>query len=100
MRVATRCSQNADAAAGIVRDELKLRKAANAKAEVPCAKCGTVFKVTKKNADARIHCESKHPKDTFAEYVLCSPCRREPKHRSLSVCPPPPPFTSTSPSEL
>ena len=61
--------QNEDAKNGIVRDELANRKAANAKPDVACKLCGTNFKVTKKNADARIHCDSKHPKSSFEEYV-------------------------------
>lgn len=59
--------QNADAANGIVRDELSIRKATLAKPDVNCAKCGLLFKVTKKNVDQRNHCDSKHPKETFAE---------------------------------
>jgi len=43
---------------------------ANAKLEVSCSQCGTIFKVTKKNVDARTHCDSKHPKNTFEEYVF------------------------------
>ena len=50
-----------------MRDELSVRKAALAKPDVNCAKCGLLFKVTKKNVDQRNHCESKHPKETFAE---------------------------------
>jgi len=38
-----------------------------AKADVSCAVCATVFKVTKKNVDARMHADSKHSKNTFEE---------------------------------
>mmetsp|Transcript_68312 Transcript_68312/g.154540 ORF Transcript_68312/g.154540 Transcript_68312/m.154540 type:complete len:122 (+) Transcript_68312:84-449(+) len=58
--------QNEDAKNGVVRDELSLRKAANAKPDVKCVFCGTIFKVTKKNVDQRNHVDSKHPKETFA----------------------------------
>mmetsp|Transcript_18002 Transcript_18002/g.53539 ORF Transcript_18002/g.53539 Transcript_18002/m.53539 type:complete len:142 (-) Transcript_18002:15-440(-) len=62
-----RREQAKDAKNGIIRDELTLRKAANAKADVLCKLCATSFKLTKKNVDARTHAESKHPGKTFAE---------------------------------
>ena len=63
--------QNEDAKNGIVRDELSLRKAANAKADVTCTVCAQTFQLTKKNVDPRNHADSKHSAKTFAE---CFPC--------------------------
>ena len=62
-----RREQAKDAKNGIVRDELALRKAANAKADVHCTVCAVAFKLTKRNVDQRAHVESKHPGKTFAE---------------------------------
>mmetsp|Transcript_83349 Transcript_83349/g.202101 ORF Transcript_83349/g.202101 Transcript_83349/m.202101 type:complete len:80 (+) Transcript_83349:65-304(+) len=59
--------QNANAKAGIVTDDAVLRKQAAAKEDIKCTICSTAFKVTKKNADQKIHAESKHPKSTFEE---------------------------------
>ena len=59
--------QARDAANGVVRDDKILRKLATAKQDVNCRICGTVFKLTKKNVDARQHTESKHPGKPFAE---------------------------------
>ena len=53
-----RREQAKDAKNGIVRDELALRKAANAKADVHCTVCAVAFKLTKKNVDQRTHVES------------------------------------------
>ena len=58
----------------MVRDELTLRKAANAKADVFCKLCQTSFKLTKKNVDARMHAESKHPGKSLDERAAAS-CR-------------------------
>uniref|UniRef100_A0A7S2H271 At2g23090-like zinc-binding domain-containing protein n=2 Tax=Octactis speculum TaxID=3111310 RepID=A0A7S2H271_9STRA len=57
--------QARDAKAGIIRDAGALRKKATAKKEEKCLLCGTIFKITKKNADARIHSDSKHPTSSF-----------------------------------
>ena len=62
-----RREQAKDAKNGVVRDELALRKAANAKADVHCTVCAVAFKLTKRNVDQRAHVESKHPGKTFAE---------------------------------
>mmetsp|Transcript_19516 Transcript_19516/g.60147 ORF Transcript_19516/g.60147 Transcript_19516/m.60147 type:complete len:134 (-) Transcript_19516:34-435(-) len=62
-----RRQQAEDAKNGVVRDELTLRKAANAKKDVQCKVCGATFKLTKKNADQRAHAASKHADKTFAE---------------------------------
>ena len=62
-----RRQQAEDAKNGVVRDELALRKAANAKADVHCTVCAVAFKLTKRNVDQRAHVESKHPGKTFAE---------------------------------
>mmetsp|Transcript_41431 Transcript_41431/g.79388 ORF Transcript_41431/g.79388 Transcript_41431/m.79388 type:complete len:80 (-) Transcript_41431:159-398(-) len=59
--------QNNNAKAGIVTDDKVLRKQATAKEECKCAICNLTFKVTKKNADQRIHAESKHPRNSLAE---------------------------------
>ena len=53
-----RREQAKDAKNGVVRDELALRKAANAKADVHCTVCAVAFKLTKKNVDQRTHVES------------------------------------------
>lgn len=58
--------QARDAANGIVRDELVKRKMETAKKDVACTICGTLFKLTKRNVDSRMHAESKHPQSTFA----------------------------------
>ena len=58
--------QAADAANGVIRDAKVLEKMAKAKADVKCMICGQIFKLTKKNVDARNHAASKHPKETFA----------------------------------
>ena len=64
--------QAADAKAGVVRDEMVLRKQATAKADVACKLCATSFKLTKKNVDARTHAASKHPESTFeACFPVC-----------------------------
>mmetsp|Transcript_13312 Transcript_13312/g.17781 ORF Transcript_13312/g.17781 Transcript_13312/m.17781 type:complete len:123 (+) Transcript_13312:65-433(+) len=62
-----RREQARDAKAGIVRNEMVLRKQAKAKPDVFCTVCGTSFKLTKRNVDARTHAESKHATKTFAE---------------------------------
>lgn len=70
--------QARDAKAGVIRDAGQLRKIQTAKPDVACAICGTIFKVTKKNADARIHCDSKHPQSTFGEcFAKCVEYERE-----------------------
>mmetsp|Transcript_156429 Transcript_156429/g.276327 ORF Transcript_156429/g.276327 Transcript_156429/m.276327 type:complete len:80 (-) Transcript_156429:181-420(-) len=59
--------QAANAKAGVVTDDKVVRKQNTAKADVECQICKTSFKITKKNADQKIHAESKHPKSSFAE---------------------------------
>mmetsp|Transcript_36652 Transcript_36652/g.117556 ORF Transcript_36652/g.117556 Transcript_36652/m.117556 type:complete len:122 (-) Transcript_36652:1778-2143(-) len=59
--------QARDAANGVVRSALEKRKMETAKKDVNCAICGTTFKLTKKNVDARMHAESRHADKSFAE---------------------------------
>mmetsp|Transcript_23359 Transcript_23359/g.73151 ORF Transcript_23359/g.73151 Transcript_23359/m.73151 type:complete len:127 (-) Transcript_23359:65-445(-) len=61
-----RREQARDSANGVIRNDIVKRKMETAKKDVNCSVCGTTFKLTKRNVDARTHAESKHPQSTFA----------------------------------